>query len=147
MRSVSFCLMIALLLCSVPVGAQTTLTAPATIVLLPGYQHAPVPTPRDSRNGRIFKDQGLSISYQAGGLSGNRINGNPNLLWSKETTVRGNRVQIGMTRDRMLIVVFSALAPPPGVPGSALPANFYATVNSEEDIADMMFMVMTYSPT
>jgi hypothetical protein len=147
MRRVGYCLLAVLLLCSVPVVAQTILNAPATIVLLPGYQHAPVPTPRDSRNGRIFKEQGLSISYQAGGLAGNRINGNPNLLWSKETTVRGNRVQVGMTRDRMLIVVFSSLAPAPGVPGTALPANFFATVNTDEDIADMLLMVMTYSPT
>ena len=147
MRSLSFCLLAVLLLCSVPVAAQTNLAAPATMVLLPGYQHAPVPTPRDSRNGRIWKDQGLSISYQAGGLAGNRVNGNPNLLWSKEMTVRGNRVQIGMTRDRMLIVVLSSPTPPPEVPGSALPANFYATVNTEEDIADMLLMVMTYNPT
>jgi hypothetical protein len=147
MRSVSFCLIAVLLLCSVPVAAQTTLVAPATIVLLPGYQHERAPTPRDSRNGRIFKDQGLSISYQAGGLAGNRVNGNPNLLWSKEMMVRGNRVQIGMTRDRMLIVVFSSPTPPPGVPGSALPANFFATATTDEDIADMLLMVMTYSPT
>jgi hypothetical protein len=146
MQRVNLYLIAILLLCSLSVAAQTPVVPPGKIVLLPGYQHERVPTPRDSRNGRIWKDQGLSISYQIGGQAGNRVTGNPNLQWSKEQTVAGNRVQIGMTRDRMLIVVFSSLAPPQGGPSSVLPANFYATVNSDEDIADMLFMVMTYNP-
>ena len=41
---------------------------PAGIMLLPGYKHETVPTPRDSRQGRIWKESGLEITYQYSGM-------------------------------------------------------------------------------
>src|SRR5437762_1753735 len=111
MQKLFVCVLVIFVFCSLSVVAQNQTVPPGGIVLLPGYQHERVPTPRDSRNGRIWKDQGLSISYQTGGMAGNRVTGNPNLQWSKEQTVVGNRLQIGLTRERMLIVVFSSPAP------------------------------------
>src|SRR6185436_1016690 len=141
MRKVHLCLIATLVLCSLSGMAQNQAGPPGGITLLPGYQHERL-RGADSVVGRIWKDQGLSIRYDIGGLAGNRVTGNPNLQWSKEKIVSGNRVQMALTKDRTLIVVFSSVAPGPrGVPGSMLPANFYATVSNEEDIADMLFMV------
>ena len=65
----------------------------------------------------------------------------------KEQTVGANRVQIKMSDKRILTVTFSAMTPVPrGGPSGVLPANFYATVNSDEDIVDMLAMVLPYRP-
>ncbi|HET9216150.1 MAG TPA: hypothetical protein VFR18_04175 [Terriglobia bacterium] len=127
---------------------------PGAIVLLSGYKHQKIQG-TDSFPGRIRKDNGLEIEYDIGGLTGNfaeqilsRTSGKKP-AWSKEQTMRGMRVVTVLTTDRWLIVTFSSL--PPGLGRSsqgvwALPANFSAKVNSDEDIADMLSMIMTYSP-
>ena len=114
---------------------------PPGIALLKGYQHERC-MGRDSSQGRIWKDQGLEIRYESGMGAGNRVEQNTsNLIWSREHTTSTNRVQIGMTRDRALLVTFSPL------PGFRMPMlNFYATTRSEEDIADALLMVLAYRP-
>jgi hypothetical protein len=122
--------------------AQNQSGPPGNIVLLPGYQHEPL-RGNDTQIGRIWKNRGLSIEYDIGGLAPDRIDPSPNLQWLKEQIVLGKRVQMGLTKGRLLMVVFSSA----GVTSrgrSGPNAAFSGTVNSDEDIADMMFMVMTY---
>ena len=140
-RTLTLVLIAALALCSLTCAAQSPADFPGKIVLLSGYQHE-ARLGNDSRIGRIWKDKGLSISYDIGGLAPDRISGS-NLQWSKEQIVDDSRVQIGLTKNRLLIVVFAGLRRG----GRSVPnASFEATVRSDEDIADMMFMVMTYTP-
>jgi hypothetical protein len=127
---------------------------PGAIVLLSGYKHQKLQG-NDSLPGRIWKDNGLEIEYDIGGLTGNFAEQvlsptSPRKpAWSKEQIIRGMRVVTVLTTDRRLIVTFSAL--PTGLgkgrPGGwDQPANFTAKVNSDEDIADMLLMIMTYDP-
>jgi hypothetical protein len=127
-------------------AAQSQNDPPGKMVLLPGYQHERL-AGIDTLVGRIWKDNGLSIRYDIGALAGNQISNNPNLQWSREQMVSGKRMQVGMTKNRLLIIVFSApVAAAPAISRDS-PANFYATVTSDEDIADMILMVMTYMPS
>ena len=96
----------------------------------------------DSSQGKIWKDQGLEIRYEGGIGAGNRVDRNSsNLAWSREQTTATNRIQVAMTKDRVLLITFSPL---PTVRSSML--KFYATVRNEEDIADTLLMVMGYRP-
>jgi len=128
---------------------------PGAIALLSGYKHQKIQG-IDSFAGRIWKDNGLEIQYDIGGLTGNfaqqilSLTSTKKATWSKEQTIRGMRVVTVLTTDRRLIVTFSALPPGPGRSSQGvwgLPANFSAKVNSDEDIADMLLMIMTYTPT
>src|SRR5262245_31717799 len=144
MRSIRVVLIgvVALCCCS---AAQNQADPPGNIVLLPGYQHEPL-RGNDSQIGRIWRDRGLSIEYDIGRLAPNRIDRSPNLQWLKEQIVAGKRVQVGLSKDRLLMVVFSSDGVTPrGGSGPTLPAAFTGKVGSDEDIADMMFMVMTYT--
>jgi hypothetical protein len=120
-------------------GERLVPDVPPGIVLLKDYQHERC-MGRDSSKGRIWKNQGLEIRYEGGLGTGNRVEQNrSNLVWSREHTTDTNRAQIAMTNSRELLVTFSAL------PGFRTPMlNFYATIRSEEDIADALLMVMGY---
>lgn len=141
----------AVLLCAVHAAAQQQAAPPTGITLLPGFKHERNPNGIDSESGRIWKDQGLSIRYSLGASPGRAINLRPdNLLWTKEQVLGWNRIQVSMTRDRMLIVVFPAKYRPipPNLaqmyPGTS--AYFYATVSSDEDVTEVLFMVLGYEP-
>lgn len=152
MRRVILKAIAAFLLCSVHAAAQQQAAPPTGITLLPGFRHERNPNGIDSTFGRIWKDQGLSIGYSLGAAPGRAtVNLRPeNLLWTKEQVLGGNRVQVSMTRDRMLAVVFPAKFKPilPNLakmyPGTS--AYFYASVSNDEDVADMLFMVLGYEP-
>lgn len=109
---------------------------PGGIKLLPGYQHKKLQG-IDTRVGRIWKEGGLAIDYDIGRLAGNaaKSQDQASLRWSKEQVVDGRAVQFAFTKDRKLFVTF---------PQSF--ANFSASVRSEEDLADMLLMVLTYVP-
>jgi hypothetical protein len=123
---------------------------PAGMVLLPGYKHETVATPRDSRQGRIWKESGLEIIYQYSGMAGGRISGyDLTPLWSKELTAdKGTRIEIQLSTDRRLIVRFvRAPNAQERLRSGDFPAYFSAQVRNEEDIAEMLMMVMTFRPS
>jgi hypothetical protein len=112
---------------------------PGGIKLLPGYAHQKLKG-IDSRVGRISKNGGVRFQYDLGGLGwGNLVNNvlkdKDNLLWSREQVIDGRIVQLAMTKDRTLNVTFPETR-----------ANFYGTARSEEDVADMLLMVLSYAP-
>ena len=92
---------------------------------------------KDTRVGKVWKEGGLSFRYDIGRGAGNQVKAlaKEDMLWYKEQVVDGRPVQLALTKDRMLYVTF---------PQSA--ANFYGTAKSEEEIADMLLMVLTYAP-
>ena len=120
-------------------------TLPPGITLLPGFQHQRYQTP-DSIHGRIWIDQKLDIRYDWGFGVRNRVNAESgNLLWSREQVVERKRVQIAMTRNRVLLVTFSPVEAA-GETGrsSESSTNFYAVTDADEDIADMLLMVLAF---
>jgi hypothetical protein len=105
------------------------------MTLLPGYQHERLQG-IDTSVGRIWKKDGLEIHYDIGRLAGNyaqsREKDKDKLEWFKEQAVGGRNVQIALTKDRVLTITVAGFA------------NFYGTVKSEGDLADMLLMVLTY---
>jgi hypothetical protein len=107
--------------------------APGGMKLLPGYEH----TKRrgiDTEVGRIAKKDGLTIEYDIGGLAGNYAkNAAKNKpLWSRQQTVGKQKFDVCLDKERTLYVTVDGFA------------NFYAKVKSDEDIADVLLMALTY---
>jgi len=118
--------------------AQTESTPiPGSIKLLPGY-HYQKEQGIDSLVGKIWKKGGLEIDHDIGALAGNYADckscgWTDGELWRRKQTVNGQESIIVFTKSRRLIVVF---------PESK--ANFYATISTEEDMADMLLMLCTF---
>jgi hypothetical protein len=113
---------------------ETASPTPGGIKLLPGYQHQKLQG-IDTRVGKIWKEGGFTVEYDIGKLAGNAVKGQEKstLLWRKDQVVDGREVEVALTKDRVLYVTFPQ--------GSA---NFFGKVKSDEDMADMLLMVLTY---
>jgi hypothetical protein len=118
---------------------------PGGITLLQGYQHERL-RGADSRVGRITNGRGFEIRYDIGGMAGNRATNPRGRLWLKEQVIAGNQLQISFTMDRVLNVALPATPGGRGGPGSTLPANFFGTVTSEEEVVDLLLTAMSYKP-
>jgi len=143
--SVCFSL-IALSLCLIavyPVGAADP--PPGGMQLLSGYAHRPLQG-IDSIVGEIVKDGGLKISYEIGHVSkpgepmvGGGFRDRPKLMpkenmrWYREQTINGQPVHMAFSKKSTLLVSF----PEKGM-------NFRATIQSSEQFADAMLMILTY---
>jgi hypothetical protein len=108
-----------------------------TLQLLPGYQHKEG-NGIDTHAGRIWKKDGMEIHYDIGPLAGNyakreKEKKDGKLLWHKEQTVGTRKMDVSLTKDRVLFVTLDG------------PVNFYATVKSDEDMADLLLMIASYS--
>ena len=118
------------------------------IRLLPGYKHEALQG-FDSIVGRIVKQDGLTISYEIGGIPiGNlRLGGSftdrpkltpkANLKWYREQTVNGQPVHIAYLKDNTLLVSYPKTIPNKGI-------NFHAKVKSTEEMADVLLMLLTF---
>jgi hypothetical protein len=109
---------------------------PGGIKLLPGYQHKTLQG-IDTWVGKIWKEGGLEIKYDIGFLAGDYADpkNSGQFVWYKEQLIGGRRVHCALYKSNSLVVSF---------PDSS--ANFMAQVNSQEDIADVLMMVLTYRP-
>ncbi len=94
----------------------------------------------DSTVGEISKSDtgGLKIEYDIGEMAGvetecKGCGWTDGEVWRKKVIVDGEPVTVVYTSKKMLIVSFPKLT-----------ANFHGTVNSPEDMADMLLMTMTY---
>ena len=118
-----------------PVIAESN-AAPGGIKLLPGYQHE-VGRGFDTSVGTIWKKDVLSIGYDIGELSGNEAGfygpqKSSRMAWYKEQYVNGQKVQLCFMKDRIFHVSVANYA------------NFRAKIESDEALADMLLMVLTY---
>ena len=112
---------------------------PGSIKLLDGYKHQKLQG-IDTRVGKIWKENGISIQYDIGRMSGNyakqqREYQADQLLWAKEQTIKEARVELVLKKDRELYVSFPEHS-----------ANFYGKVQTEEDLVEALLMVLTYLP-
>jgi hypothetical protein len=111
---------------------------PGGIKLLDRYMHQKLPG-TDSFPGRIWRENGLEIKYDIGGMAGNYASQvDPSQQkWRKQQTINGREVIIVLKNDDHMIVTFAKI-------GDLAPANFFALIRSQDDIADMLLTVLTY---
>ncbi len=130
--------MIAILLIATAAAWCRADEPPGSIVLLEGYRHK-TEQGIDSRVGRIWKDGGLEISYDIGGLAGEYANTIEagQILWKRQQRLHGRNAVLVMNRENRLFVTFAGTDDHP-------PANFFASIGSTQDLADMLLMVLTY---
>ena len=112
---------------------------PGSIKLLDGFKHQRMQG-IDSRVGKIWKENGLSIQYDIGAMAGNyakqqRDYQADQLVWAKQQTINGARVELVLKKDRDLYVSFPDHS-----------ANFYGKVQKEEDLVEALLIVLTYLP-
>jgi len=113
-----------------------------SIRLLPGYVlvHR---SGDDTYTGSISRPEGLSIKMDIGGMSGWWANpAEPaKHLWVFEQQIGSHKVYVGLRKfgygdkEKLLCVTYPH--------GSV---NFFAVVQTEQDIAEMLGMVLTYEP-
>ncbi|MCE9528602.1 MAG: hypothetical protein K8R36_21365 [Planctomycetales bacterium] len=118
-------------------AAEPANAAPGGMKLMSGYRHKRLQG-KDTRVGEISKEGGLSIKYDIGRLAGNyaKSRAKEETLWRKEQVLGGRPVHLAFAKDRTLYITLPEAN-----------ANFYATTKSEEEIADILLMVLSYSPT
>ncbi len=140
MRPLLLALLLALFYFSLPcaLADDPASPAPGNIKLLTGYVHEKLQGV-DTLVGKISKPDGLTIQYDIGYFAGNHAAAQEKekekILWSKDQLIAGHPVKIVLTKDRTLYITF---------PDST--ANFFAKIRSDEDLADMMLMILTYEP-
>lgn len=123
------------LLCGAIGFAQGPDKPPGSIKLLPGYTHQRL-RGIDTQVGKISRKDGLTIQYDIGVLAGNYAEKQKEeAAWFKEQVINGQAVQVAFMKDKQLTVTFTNG-----------PANFFVTIKSEEDMADVLLMLSTYTP-
>jgi len=122
--------------------ATQPVSPPGAIHLPDGYHHEPRQG-IDSTVGRIWKDGGLEIQYDIGALAGNYAQHieHSDRLWSMKQVVNGRTVDIVKGKDGRVVVSFAA---DDRTIGENYPANFWATVSSDEDLAALLAIALTY---
>ena len=118
------------------------------IRLLPGYKHEKLKG-IDSIVGRIVKQNGLTIQYEIGGIPEGRLRfggsftdrpkltPKKQLKWYREQMVKGQPVHIAYLKNNTLLVSYPKSIPKKGI-------NFYAKVNSTEEMVDVLLMLLTF---
>jgi hypothetical protein len=125
--------MLALVAISV-VAAQEGDPPPGSIKLLPGYRHK-TEQGIDTAVGRIWKEGGLTITYDIGRLAGHYAgpDAHADFLWRKEQMLGEQVVWCALTKEGQLIITFAKTS-----------ANFFAKVKTQEDIAEVLLMILSY---
>lgn len=127
--------------------------------LLEGYKYRRSAT-IDTVNGFIYKEGGLNIEFESGISEGYAVNSKDKnkYIWYREQIIKGNKVMVALAKPgvgtvwkpdkprklrsrQILMVTF------PGRFGPDDAANFYAEVQNEQEIADMLLMVLTFDPS
>jgi hypothetical protein len=127
-----------MLVCSLSFNnsAQTTKAnlSVGTIDLLPGYQHKREQG-IDTIVGHIWKEGGITISYDIGKLAGIYVlpDQKTQFKWYKEQKINNQTVRIAMTKERQLRVTFVETN-----------ANFVGVVPTEQDLTDALLMLLTF---
>jgi hypothetical protein len=138
-KSIMILLKIFFLLTTASATGQVDLKRPF-VTLLPGYQyHAAQGI--DSRTGVIWKERGVRLSFDIGDMAGvytdcDWCGWTKGETWRKEQTIGDQKVIYVFTKSKRLVVSFPEVH-----------ANFYATIRTESDMADVLLMLSTFRLT
>ena len=119
------------------------------IKLLDGY-HVTRQGAVDVEAGTIEKSGGLRITFESGPSEGAAVKRDKKgkYLWYREQIVKGHKVRLALEEQRrigkkhLLLVTFLL-----GGENTAFACNFAGDVKSQEDIADMLLMILTFDPS
>lgn len=123
-----------------PASAQSAGTAqgpnPARspVILLSGYK-LQVVKGIDTFGAVIWKERGAEIHFEQGAYIPDPIASEKvsHILWKQEQVIDGKKVQSMYTKSHQLVVSFPELH-----------ADFFATIHSRQELAEMLLMVVTY---
>lgn len=117
----------------VPKASAEPAPPPGAIRLLEGYHHERLQG-IDSTVGRIWKDGGLEIRYDIGGLAGNyaALTKASERSWAMTQVINGQSAEIVRTKDGRVIVSFEGNV------------NFFAKISNDEDLAALLTIALTY---
>ena len=116
-----------------PAATVVALTPTMSVQLLPGYTHEKK-RGTDSVVGEIAKKDGPTISYDIGFYGAKTLE---NELWHKEQALLGKKVKIVYSKQKELLVVVGV--------GEKVYASFYTKVKSEEDVAEVLLIVLSFT--
>ncbi|MBA4186896.1 MAG: hypothetical protein C0467_02640 [Planctomycetaceae bacterium] len=114
-------------------AVKVALTQTSAVQLLPDYTQR-TKKGTDSAVGELVRKDGLTISYDIGWYGAQTLE---NTLWSKEQMLFGKKVKIVFSKQKELLVVVGA--------GEKVHASFYSKVKSEEDVAEILLIVLSYT--
>lgn len=114
-------------------AVKVALTPTSTVQLLPDYTQR-TKKGADSAVGELVRKDGLTVSYDIGWYGPQTLE---NTLWSKEQMLFGKKVKIVFSKQKELLVVVGA--------GEKVHASFYSKVKSEEDVAEILLIVLSYT--
>jgi hypothetical protein len=140
MKSIRWVVLVWTLAFLVVVGMNAQgIAFPGKINLLPGYE---LRTEQgiDSAVGTISKTGGLKMDYDIGELAGDytecsACGWTDGQKWRKEQIISGRKVVCVFAAKNLFVVTFVGAH-----------ANFYATIESEDQLADMLLMALSFEP-
>jgi hypothetical protein len=103
----------------------------------------------DSERGQITGPNGkLIVNYDIGAMAGIHMSDHrkAECIWYKEQMIHGRRALIGLVKTqagRALVVTFFDRD---NREWAKYPANFWSTVQDDEDIADTLLIALSYEP-
>ena len=108
------------------------------IQLLPGYKVEGRPGGIDTASARFFKDDGFSFQFSLGVHLENRANsiGNDQIEWREKQTINGRHLTCVYTKSGELVASF----------GDLPVTNFSAKIHTQQELAEMLLMVLTFEP-
>jgi len=121
-----------------------------TVALLRGFSEERTGT-KDSRRGKISRDRPhFVITYDIGAMSGLHMHPGKKdgCMWFREQSIGDRRCYLGMQKQGENKKLTISIVPKNGNDGKkpmAYPANFWATVTTEEQVVDLTLIAITYS--
>ena len=133
-----------------PVTLKTIDLGIGTIQLPPGFSEKRTGT-ADSRRGEISRSNPLFvITYDIGAMAGLHMHPEKkgSCLWFKEQMMEGQKCYMGMEKKEEGKVLTISIVPPDGHIRTPwpYPANFWATVTTDEDIEHLKQIALSYVP-
>lgn len=131
------------------VSTTVDLTSVGTIELPAGFSERRTGT-MDSRRGELRRGGGdLVITYDIGAMAGLHMHPAqaPSCVWFKNHLMGDRRVYAGLeAKTGKKILTVSVVSSDGAHDPFKYPANFTATVQSEEDMADVLLIALSYRP-
>lgn len=135
-------------LCAVTGFAEVADLNVGTVQLLEGWTQKRTGT-KDSEMGQITRPDGrLIVNYDIGFLAGTHMSEQrkAECIWFKEQMIHGNRAIIGLVKTKEARELVVTLLGPDIREPFKYPANFWATVQNDEDITDVLLVALSYKP-
>ena len=138
LRRVATTLLLSALVLSTPfcVGQESAKPHASGINLLPGYQ-LQVDRGFDSPSGKISNENGFKIEVEFCCHFGNAAESieERQIAWKQKQDLKGQSVTFVLTKSHDIVVSFPEYG-----------TNFLAHIRNESEMADMLLMVVTFSP-